>query len=105
MKAILDANIIISDFRLDSPASMILREATEKGNLELFIPEIVLDEVYNKFEELLLEAKSKIEKEKNIIKRLTKKDIEDNFSYEVKTSLQEYKDYLKNYFRILVYKF
>ncbi|HLO55646.1 MAG TPA: PIN domain-containing protein [Saprospiraceae bacterium] len=95
MKAILDANIIISDFRLTSPDSKILLEAAKNKNIELFIPEIVLDEIFNKFTERLLDAKSKIDKEKNIIKKLTNLDLIDEFSLDqIENIAQEYKKYI-----------
>ncbi|RMZ59351.1 DUF4935 domain-containing protein [Chryseobacterium nematophagum] len=97
MKVILDSNIIISDFRLSSPDSKILLEASKKGDIELHIPEIVFDEVYNKFKERLEEAKSKIDKEINIVKKLTTAKILENFSKNnIEEQLEEYKDYIQN---------
>lgn len=97
MKVILDSNIIISDFRLSSPDSKILLEASKKGDIDLYIPEIVLDEVYNKFEERLNEAKSKLDKETNIIKRLTTAKIIENFSEkDIEKEVEEYKNHVKN---------
>lgn len=97
MKVILDSNIIISDFRLSSPDSKILLEASKKGDIDLYIPEIVLDEVYNKFEERLKEAKSKLDKETNIIKRLTTAKIIENFSEkDVEKEVEEYKNHIQH---------
>lgn len=97
MKVILDSNIIISDFRLSSPDSKILLEASKKGDIDLYIPEIVLDEVYNKFEERLDEAKSRLDKETNIIKRLTTAKIIENFSEkDIKKEVEEYKNHIQN---------
>lgn len=97
MKVTLDSNIIISDFRLSSPDSKILLETSKKGDIDLYIPEIVLDEVYNKFEERLDEAKSRIDKETNIIKRLTTGKISENFSEkDITKEVEEYKNHIQN---------
>lgn len=63
MKAIIDSNIIISDFRLTSTDYKILLESAKNRNIELYVTEIGIDEVLNKFEERLIEAKSKFIKE------------------------------------------
>src|SRR5690554_6132478 len=100
MKVILDSNIIISDFRLNSPDFKVLLEASKVGDIELYIPEIVLDEVQNKFEERLLEVKSKIDKEKSIIKKLTDLELDDDLSeIQIQNSLNEYKKYIETLFK------
>lgn len=99
MKTILDANIIISDYRFNSTDSRVLLESSKKGNIDLYVPEIVLDEVFNKFEERLFEAKSKIDKELSVIKKTTnteiKDEIDENF---IKRKVDEYKDYIHKLF-------
>ncbi|WP_165851847.1 PIN domain-containing protein [Chryseobacterium pennipullorum] len=97
MKVVLDSNIIISDFRLSSPDSKILLEASKKGDIDLYIPKIVLDEIFNKFEERLHEAKSKIEKETNTIKKLTTSEKHSNISAdEITKEIEEYKKYIQS---------
>jgi len=100
MKTVLDANIIISDFRFNSPDSKILLEASKKGNIDLYVPEIVMDEVYNKFEERLTEAKSKIDKELGIIKKLTDSVLKEAVSTRsIRQNAKEYKAYIEKVFK------
>lgn len=82
MKVVLDSNIIIADFLLDSPSSKTLLESSKSGKIEIFIPQVVLDEVHNKFRERLEDAKGKIDKEYVIIKKLTQKALANSFTDE-----------------------
>jgi predicted nucleic acid-binding protein len=95
MKTVLDANIIIADFRLNSADSKVLLESSKKENIDLYVPEIVLDEVFNKFEERLIEAKSKIDKEFSVIKKITNSEILNEISeIFIEEKVFEYKKYI-----------
>lgn len=63
MKVVLDSNIIISDFWMQSPNFKILIESSKKGDIELYIPQVVLDEVINKFSQRIEKSKSDINNE------------------------------------------
>ncbi len=53
MKVILDTNVVIADYRLNNPNSKVLLEAAKKGDVEIIIPELVLDEIRNKYRQHL----------------------------------------------------
>lgn len=99
MKTILDANIIIADFRFNSTDSRVLLESSKRGDIDLYVPEIVLDEVFNKFEERLVEAKSKIDKELSIVRKMTNieshNEIDENF---INKGIVEYKEFVHKLF-------
>jgi predicted nucleic acid-binding protein len=99
MKTVLDANIIIADFRFNSTDSKILLESSKKGNIDLYVPEIVLDEVFNKFEERLAEAQSKTDKELSVIKKITNTKVKNKINEDfIDEKVTEYKKYIYNLF-------
>jgi predicted nucleic acid-binding protein len=57
MKVVLDSNIIIADFWMQSPNFQVLLESSKKGNIDLMIPELVMDEVLNKFNQRIEKSK------------------------------------------------
>lgn len=100
MKTVLDANVIIADFRFNSTDSKILLEASKKRNIDLYVPEIVIDEVFNKFEERLIEAKSKTDKELSVIRKITDVEIENEINKDfIEEKVSEYKKYIYDLFR------
>ncbi|HWY36561.1 MAG TPA: PIN domain-containing protein, partial [Nitrosopumilaceae archaeon] len=62
MKVVLDSNIIIADFWMRSTGFKILFEKAKKGEIELYIPQVVIDEVTNKFCQQVVQWKVDIEK-------------------------------------------
>lgn len=70
MKVVLDANIIIADFWMRSPGFKVLFENAKQRNIELAIPQVVLDEVLNKFEQRLEKSKSDINSENTRFEKL-----------------------------------
>ncbi|MDF2655302.1 MAG: hypothetical protein K0R19_1776 [Bacillota bacterium] len=64
MHVILDTNIIVSDFYLRSPNFRLLFEYSDLLPYDIFLPEVVYDEVLNKYSEFL--KKYVIEYEKSI---------------------------------------
>lgn len=99
MKTVLDANIIIADFRFNSTDSKVLLESSKKGDIDLFVPEIVLDEVFNKFEERLIDAKSKTDKELSVIKKMTDTDVKNEINEDfIEEKVSEYKKYVYDLF-------
>lgn len=79
MKVVLDSNIIIADWHLGSPSFRILLEGSKQGKLDVYVPNVVIDEVCNKFEERLMQAQQKVDKEFEVVKKLT----EESFDNEV----------------------
>lgn len=99
MKTVLDANIIIADYRFNSTDSKVLLESSKKGDIDLYVPEIVLDEVFNKFEERLIEAKSKIDKELSAIRKITDTEVENEINKDfVEENVSGYKRYINDLF-------
>lgn len=72
MKVVLDSNIIIADFWLESTNFKLLFESAKKGNVKIFIPEVVLDEVVNKYSKRLEDSKGKIDSELKIFEKLSR---------------------------------
>lgn len=95
MKVILDSNIIISDFRLKTPDWTLLLESSFNSNIELLIPQLVIEEVLNKFEERLRTAENRLNKELLVIKKLTDREIHTQIT-KIKTYLNDYTRYLLN---------
>ncbi|OPC48972.1 PIN domain-containing protein [Elizabethkingia anophelis] len=99
MKVILDSNILIADFRLNSPDSKILLESSKQQNISLYVPEIVYDEVINKFEERLNDGKLKSEREISVIKKMTDATFPDIFDdHFIANNVEKYKKELDQIF-------
>jgi len=97
MKIVLDSNIIIADFWLESVNFKILFESSEKVVLDIFIPQIVLDEVINNYGKRISKSITDIESELNKLQKLTRKKkrtiITDEF---IDSCLSKYKKHIKN---------
>ncbi len=72
MKVVLDSNIIIADFWLESTNFEVLFASAKKGDIEIFIPEIVLDEVINKYDQRLQQSQQKVDSELKTFRKLSK---------------------------------
>ncbi|MBP1672772.1 MAG: hypothetical protein H6Q25_587 [Bacteroidetes bacterium] len=72
MKVVLDSNIIIADFWLVTTNFKLLFESAKKGDVIIYIPEVVLDEVVNKFSKRLEDSVRIIDSELNAFKKLTR---------------------------------
>lgn len=83
MKIILDSNIIVADFWMDSPAFLILLESSKAGNIDLYFPKVVVDEVKNKFRQRIAHAQSTINGEIGKLNRLTRLSIGKSLSESV----------------------
>lgn len=75
MKVVLDSNILIADYNLKKPAALILLEQSKSGMLDVYIPELVIDEVINKFRQRVESATGKILSELEIMTDLTTEEI------------------------------
>lgn len=72
MKVIIDSNILISDFWMDSVPSQLLLENSKKEKIDLYIPKVVFDETCNKFRERINSHSNNILKEINSLEKLSK---------------------------------
>lgn len=96
MKVVIDSNIIIADFWLESTNFKVLFESVQKGDIQVYIPEIVLDEVINKFNQRLKESERKIDSELSTFKKLSKKDNKNPLTETIiNSSVEEYKKHLE----------
>lgn len=75
MKIILDSNVLIADFWLESIPSKMLLENSKKGKVDLYIPKVVVDETYNKFRERINAHSNNIFKELKSFEKLSKQKI------------------------------
>jgi predicted nucleic acid-binding protein len=71
MKILLDTNIIVSDFKMNSLSFQILFENSKKGNEQLYIPMIVKEETINKFRQRLKDVLITTNREIRIYNDLT----------------------------------
>lgn len=95
MKVVLDSNIIIADFWLESTNFKLLFESAKKGDIKIYIPEVVFDEVLNKYGKRLEDSKSKIESELKAFNRLSKKNEVNPVNQKlIDSSTSEYKEHL-----------
>lgn len=76
MKVVLDSNIIVADFWMQSPNFQVLLESSKKGNIDLMIPELVMDEVINKFNQRIDKSRNDIGSELATLNKLTNNEIE-----------------------------
>jgi predicted nucleic acid-binding protein len=72
MKIVLDSNIIIADFWMESTNFKLLFESAKKGDIQILIPEIVLDEVINKYSQRLQKSSRDVSSELKTFNKLSK---------------------------------
>jgi len=97
MKVVLDANIIIGDFWLETTNFKLLFESAKKGDIKIYIPEVVLDEVVNKYNKRLEESEQKIESELKTFNKVSRLKIDSYITKSViEKSLTDYKKHIKN---------
>lgn len=95
MKVVLDSNIIIADFWLESTNFKLLFESSKKGNVNIYIPEVVLDEVVNKYSKRLEDSKERIGSELKKIMKLSKEEEKNPISQNmIDKSVSEYQKHL-----------
>lgn len=109
MKVVIDSNIIISDFWMESIPSKMLLENSKSGQIDLYIPKVVLDEVCNKFNERIRAHSSNISKEVRSFEKLSKQTTSIFITKEAEDKIfEDYKTYLnkiitENSIKILKY--
>lgn len=96
MKVVLDANIIIADFWLESTNFKLLFESAKKGDVKIYVPEVVMDEVVNKYSKRLEDSKRKIESELKTFQKLTREKEGNPITADmIDKSVSEYQKQLK----------
>ncbi len=71
---ILDSSVICRDFRMDGGTFRMFFEGVERGMLTISVPEIVLEEVVNKFREEVYARLKSIEQNVSHLKRIAGND-------------------------------
>ncbi len=95
MKVVLDSNIIIADFWLESTNFKVLFESAKKGDIIIYIPEIVLDEIIHKYYQRLEQSQQKIDSELQTFNKLSRMEIENPLLKEgIDKSLSEYQKHI-----------
>lgn len=96
MKVVLDTNIIVADYNLKKPTAKILLEQAKNGMLDVYIPEIVMDEVFNKFRQRFEQAQKDIITEIGKIAQLNDEELESPVSKEfIENSIKRYQKRLE----------
>ncbi|MGX9987227.1 PIN domain-containing protein [Soonwooa purpurea] len=109
MKVVIDSNIIISDFWMESIPSKMLLENSKNSQIDLYIPKVVLDEVCNKYNERIKSNLSNISREVKSFEKLSKQKTAISISKETEDKIfEDYKAYLsktinENNIKILEY--
>ena len=76
MKVVIDSNIIIADFEMGTDAFIAVLENTRNGRINLCIPEVVIDEVLNKFRQVIEKPLMDLTTAIARLRRYTRKNIE-----------------------------
>jgi len=96
MKVVLDSNIIISDFWMHSAGFKILFEKSKNGEIDLYLPQVVFDEVVNKFNQRMDKHESDINNEVSRLKKLSGSNFAVSISAtELKKAKAKYKAHLE----------
>lgn len=99
MKVILDSNILIADFNLQTPNFTVLFESSRNKRIDLFIPQVVLDEVVNKYEQQISKMHSEISTQIRKYNKLTLNSFENPIlSDSIQNAVNEYREKIKNIF-------
>lgn len=100
MKVVLDSNIIIADFYMKKPDFKILFENSRNDQISLYIPQLVIDEVINKFSQRITESQQVIDSELRKYNKLSNIKTESPITNELITeSVKEYNTYVNEIFR------
>jgi predicted nucleic acid-binding protein len=99
MKVVLDSNILIADFNLQTPNFMVLFESSRNKRIDLFIPQVVLDEVINKYEQQISKMYSEISTQIRKYNKVTLNSFENPIlPNSIYTAVSEYSEKIKNIF-------
>lgn len=94
MNIVLDSNVLISDFRLSSTAFRTLVSGAQQLAYTVHVPEVVVDEVCNKYGETLDELLEQLNKIDAKLRRLSGKGTPDTHHTSGAQSRSQYRDWL-----------
>lgn len=97
MKIVLDTNIICQDYFFEKPHFRVLFEGAFAVPLSIHIPEVVFDEVVNRYKEDLEASLESFNKSSRILSTLSK--VEHKTAINVSDKVANYKKFLKHYFK------
>jgi predicted nucleic acid-binding protein len=96
MKVVLDTNIIIPDIYMALPNFAVILASAKEGDIELHIPEIVLDEVLNKFRQRVEKSQKGISGEMAKFSKLVRAEYESPITSELVNEVcQEHETHLR----------
>lgn len=98
MNVILDTNIFVNDFMMRSKNFIVFLEYSKKMPFDIFVPELVLDEVINKYQEKLGEVVSTYNKSVRDMGRI----ILDGLKFtniDIEEEVKKYRGYLEEKFK------
>lgn len=96
MKIVLDSNIIIADFWMESTNFKLLFESAKKEDVQVLIPEIVLDEVINKYSQRLHKSVKDIDSELKTYNKISKVDLKHPIKQkQIDKSIKHYQKHLR----------
>lgn len=95
MKVILDTNIYFNDFKMTSGAFNIFFKYAKAIPFQIYLPEVVYDEILTKYRERLNDEIETIDKKHQILSRLLISPL-DAVNIDINDAVQKYKDYLDN---------
>jgi len=99
MKVVLDTNAIFVDFNFKKPSTLILLGELKKGYIELYVPEVVLEEIVNKFRQRLEKTQKDVGAEFETITELTTETLANPLKSDfVDRSLNAYRQRLNELF-------
>lgn len=99
MKVVLDSNILIADFNLQTPNFTVLFESSRNNRINLFIPQVVLDEVINKYEQQISKMHSEINTQIRKYNKLTSNSFENPIeSDSIQNAVNTYRDKINSLF-------
>lgn len=97
MNIVLDTNIIFQDPRMSGPNFQILLELLKQKEIKIYLPQVVVDEVINKFKNKIQSIHDTIDKEINALQRLMADSIDPVLDEDtIDLGVQEYVDYLNS---------
>jgi hypothetical protein len=99
MKVVLDSNILIADFNLQTPNFTVLFESSRNKRIDLFIPQVVLDEVVNKYEQQISKMYTEITTQIKKYNKLTSNSFENPIATNsIQESVNTYRDKINGIF-------
>lgn len=96
MKVTLDTNILVQDYWLQNFSSKLFLDGLKHASITLYIPEIVIDEIVNKFKEQLTEKYNNYLKNEKELNKILRKENNTLLSINIDKETKEYKTYLMN---------